>query len=171
MTDTTDNLRERPRYSNSPWTSEKIKRLCSLLAGAPMSAAELAAALNVPRAAIIGKVRRLGLKMPRDKKQAAVAMRKPESRRSQCYQGTNPRPTDAPVEFLGITMLDLQDGQCKFPRGETAPFLFCGQPQCDNSSYCARCYRITHNTHYSRFETQEERAIRIRVHQRERRTA
>ena len=159
------------RYSNSPWTDALVTKLRELLAGDPMSASEIAASLGVPRSAVVGKVHRLGLKMPRDKKQAAAAMRRPESRRSRYYEGSTPRPANAPVEFLGITLMELKDGQCKFPRGENAPFLFCGRPQQPGSSYCPDCYRVTHNTHYSRFETQEERALRIRAFQQRQRSA
>lgn len=43
--------------------------------------------------------------------------------------------------FLGIALLDLKDGQCRFPRGEK-PTLFCGQPQKEDSSYCPHCHSI-----------------------------
>lgn len=43
--------------------------------------------------------------------------------------------------FLAIPLLDLESGQCRFPRGES-PILFCGQPQKEGSSYCPHCHSI-----------------------------
>jgi len=33
-------------------------------------------------------------------------------------------------------ILDLEDGDCRFPFGESAPYLFCGDPAQEKSSYC-----------------------------------
>ena len=44
---------------------------------------------------------------------------------------------------LGLTVMQLQPGQCKWPHG-TGPYLFCGHPASEGESYCqfhcARAY-------------------------------
>jgi hypothetical protein len=34
------------------------------------------------------------------------------------------------------TLMELEDNDCRFPFGDSAPFLFCGDPAQDKSSYC-----------------------------------
>jgi hypothetical protein len=40
------------------------------------------------------------------------------------------------------TLLELEDGDCRYPFGESAPYLFCGDPAQDKSSYCSACHAI-----------------------------
>jgi hypothetical protein len=40
------------------------------------------------------------------------------------------------------TLLELEDGDCRYPFGESAPYLFCGDPAQDKSSYCAGHHEI-----------------------------
>lgn len=37
-------------------------------------------------------------------------------------------------------LLDLERGECRWPVTDTKPFLFCSEPQADESSYCA-CHK------------------------------
>ena len=39
------------------------------------------------------------------------------------------------------TLLDLEHGECRWPFGD-GPFLFCGDPAQDNSSYCSGHHAI-----------------------------
>lgn len=57
-----------------------------------------------------------------------------------------------PPEFLGLTLFDLQDNQCRYPRGTEAPFIYCGQPTKEDSSYCLYCHSLcyTRETPYER---------------------
>lgn len=47
-----------------------------------------------------------------------------------------------PPQFLGLTLFYLKDDQCRYPRGAQAPFLYCGQPTKEDSSYCAYCHSL-----------------------------
>lgn len=95
------------------------------------------------RNATIGKAHRLGLKrvdpkpVPRLKTarervfvaRARVARPQPEN-----------APEAAPSEPLGLSLLDMEAGQCRWPFG-TGPYTFCGCSQAPKSSYCAAHYR------------------------------
>jgi GcrA cell cycle regulator len=41
-----------------------------------------------------------------------------------------------------ISFHDLKAHHCRFPFGQRAPFLFCGEPRASNSSYCAEHRRL-----------------------------
>lgn len=55
-----------------------------------------------------------------------------------------PQEPPPPVEFFGIALLDLNRDECRYPRGEGASVLFCGQPQIEGSSYCRHCHSIVY---------------------------
>lgn len=42
----------------------------------------------------------------------------------------------------GISLLDLEPGDCRYPTNDDAPFLFCGHPKF-KGSYCASHYFLT----------------------------
>jgi len=50
-----------------------------------------------------------------------------------------------PAEFLGIELWNLKDGHCRYPRGTAAPYLYCGQPTKEDSSYCAYCHSLCYD--------------------------
>lgn len=50
------------------------------------------------------------------------------------YEPVTPR-----ADFLGIPLLRLKDGQCRYP-DDSEPYLFCGQPVQKDSSYCPQCH-------------------------------
>lgn len=153
------------RYADSPWTEEKVADLKHLLTGEPLSGSEIAAKLNMSRSAIVSKTRRMGWKLPRDKKQAAAAQSRPESPRSKFYE----RPATVktvkrlkvvkhqPVRFehdefiereqpkdenipLGQrrTLLELTPWKCRWPVGDPgqSDFFFCGAITADAKPYC-----------------------------------
>lgn len=68
-------------------------------------------------------------------------------------------PAVPPADFLGIKFMDLQRGQCRYPRGEDV-ITFCGQPVQAGSSYCPSCRRMTIQRPV--YMTQAEREIRLR---------
>jgi hypothetical protein len=57
-----------------------------------------------------------------------------------------PEPVGEPImqEFLGLGLLALKPAQCRYPRGDQAPFEFCAQPVVDGHSYCLCHYNLTH---------------------------
>lgn len=104
------------------------------------------------RNACIGRAQRLGLmrQLPRLSKRNHVnrlpmgGRRIPNELRLWSKQRTAPKPI-MPVQphaFLGISFLNLKEGQCRYPFGE--PMLFCGQPTIEDSSYCAHCHAVCH---------------------------
>lgn len=57
---------------------------------------------------------------------------------------TDPDAVPVSTEFLGIKFMDLEPDQCRYPRGDGASMLFCGQPVVRESSYCSHCYGIVY---------------------------
>jgi hypothetical protein len=141
------------------WTEKRVELLRSIsLLG---SCADTARVINeqtgssFSRNSIIGKLTRLGLPaQPRNNggRKAGV----PQAPRKRGHGGGSgkraanikrDRSQDPelveelpPADFLGLTFDDLQPGQCHFPRGD-GPFLFCGQPIKEGSSYCPACHQ------------------------------
>lgn len=144
----------------SAWTIERIELLrrmwadgysCSLIAGALGG--------GITRNAVIGKAKRLNLTQHekyRGHPDFKHKAHKPKGRRIVFHK---PIPTNEhslvpdvmaddydnrpmPAAFLGIKFMDLQPSHCRYPRGEGAALLFCGQPKRDEmTSYCAACHR------------------------------
>ncbi len=104
------------------------------------------------RNAVIGKAGRLGLLGGRRQKQ--------RMKRAQEFQHSVKRMRRAPLNkgkifvvmadpviaqkpeaidasnALNLSLLDLTAETCRFPFGTEAPFLFCGHPTIEGSSYC-----------------------------------
>src|SRR5512139_499402 len=53
-----------------------------------------------------------------------------------------PKPKISAAPFLGLTLVQLEPNQCRYPRGEEK-ILFCGQPTKKDSSYCPHCHDLT----------------------------
>jgi GcrA cell cycle regulator len=141
------------------WSDEQITLLREIcLQG---SCSETARAINAKtgsrftRNSVIGKLHRLGLRGVPTKggRQLGVpqAPRKPvghgggSGKRAANIKRDRSRETVPvqelpPADFLGVEFLDLQPGQCHFPRGD-GPFLFCGQVAKEGSSYCPACHQ------------------------------
>lgn len=91
-----------------------------------------------PRAAVRVETARAKARKP------AALMAKMEYRPPQFARGTmatieaeasaRPLPQANP---LMRTFMQLQDGECRYPYGEDAPFLFCAQPVEEGKPYCA----------------------------------
>lgn len=110
-----------------------------------LSASQIAARFGVSRNAIIGKMHRLGLRGMRKPNRHPAASTKPRPALQPQQHGAAalaPEPLPADDEqllrdFLGIKLLDLAPAQCRYPAGDRVPYLFCGQPVQDGSSYCS----------------------------------
>ena len=58
---------------------------------------------------------------------------------------SKPLPEEAFMQdFIGLPLVELEANDCRYPQGE-GPYLFCGQPAIEGSSYCAYHHRLCHN--------------------------
>lgn len=140
----------------SPWDDARIeglKRLWSEGYSCSQIAGQLGGGLT--RNAVIGKATRIGLPPRKVVHRAPVRhSSKPWRPRHKSILRIDPRIAfDAtlepeavapPPEFIGIALLDLEDHHCRFPRGEGAGILFCGQPVVHGESWCASCCAIVY---------------------------
>lgn len=104
------------------------------------------------RNAIIGKRHRLELASPASQGRChgAQIKRKKRAPRRVYWDRTarekKPLPLEAdPPEFLGLTIFEINKTTCRYPKGDgtaESPFLFCGGPALEGSSYCAHCHAI-----------------------------
>jgi len=140
------------------WTDERVELLRQF--NDKGSNADIAKWINeqagtsFTRNAIIGKRMRLGLIQVREPKSRAESRQGKYSKRvlRSDFKRGHPRPADfgtlfdianmpLPPEFLGIPLEKLTDKTCKYPRGDS-PFVFCGQPSKEDSSYCPHCHSL-----------------------------
>lgn len=127
--------------NNGVWTPERVDRLRQLYAqnwSARLIADEIGGSLT--RSSVMGKIKRLGL----SRKGGVVG----RDGRVTLGGGQQMRPkVVAPrlveVDPVGVPLLDLQPGQCRFPYGN-GPFTFCGCQALKDQSYCASHYELTH---------------------------
>lgn len=104
------------------------------------------------RNAIIGKRHREGLPSPVSQGRCSgnQVKRKPRVRRRVYWDKSTrmkkplpPQPT--PPDFLGLTIWEVNETTCRYPKGdgtEESPYLFCGNPVIEGSSFCAYCHSI-----------------------------
>lgn len=133
------------------------------------------------RNAVIGKVTRLGLKKRRDSHLYTPKPKRKRAERTIRRNGGGYVPvvvaplldeepdtssleeieaSPPPATFLGIALLDLKPNHCRYPRGEGAAILFCGQPKRDDASYCTACHRRCHSGFHKMELSDAERARR-----------
>jgi GcrA cell cycle regulator len=139
----------------SKWTEAQDSDLRRMWDVEGLSSGDIAHVMGMTRNAVIGRARRLDLSMraskvqprikprktyelaaPRKPRPVLNAMRQPgpvflSAPDMKLLRGAawSPLPGTAPV-----TLVDLDRGMCKWPVGDTAPFLFCGA-SCEGS-YC-----------------------------------
>ncbi|HVN01355.1 MAG TPA: GcrA family cell cycle regulator [Caulobacteraceae bacterium] len=132
----------------SPWTREREARAARLYLLEGFTAAEVADVLGgVTRAAVVGKMRRLGLlKRDRAPRSPATASAVPPPRREVRLPPQPPPIPLPPLREVGATgaprrLADLADGACRWPvddpgAGRMHLALFCAGPT-DGGVYCA----------------------------------
>ena len=146
------------------WSDAHCAELTRLLAGG-MIYREIAATLNFQfgtsysKNAIVGKVQRLGLTAP-EKPKAPPYVRKPKKstantgrhlivdrivrangnsnamRVIKTVEMEQYRLHCVEIEPRNVSLIDLESGDCRYPTSADAPFLFCGHPKQEGSSYC-----------------------------------
>lgn len=120
-------------------------------------AADIARELGISRKAVIGKANRLGLGVhptrARDPNWKPRRVRRAERQRERELMRTltgsdfrraksKPLPPVVSVNPLNLAFLDLRDGQCRYAVTENSPYLFCGHPVQEKSSYCPCHHRV-----------------------------
>ncbi len=147
------------------WTAERTKLLetrWSEGVSATLIANELG---GVSRSAVIGKAHRCGFKQPATRAAFYAARpkrtpgwkpaqwRQPMSlderrrrrrEREELKRITKPHPLPeirVHPGFLNLTFDQLQQGDCRYPIGDS-PFLFCGRPTIERTSWCLHCLDV-----------------------------
>jgi hypothetical protein len=127
-----------PERKISSWTEERSDYLKENWGHSTASA--IAAKLNISRNAVIGRARRMGLEA---KKSGPVTGVKRSQPRPVIIRPPAPPPREPfswpEIPSLNIPLLELEDGQCRFPCDEG----FCGHPIVYNS-YCGQHARVSY---------------------------
>ena len=133
-----------------PDWSEKDDATLRNLWGGKISASGIAAILNRSKNAVIGRAHRIHLPprraspSPRGyiRRNVVRVAKRIERKVSKPKPPTDPRkvrkvetPLPEPVS-LRLTLMDLDDNQCRFIAGEPREALYCGHKVQDGSSYC-----------------------------------
>ena len=112
------------------WTEERISLLKKLWEEGA-SANRIAEQIGTSRNAVIGKVHRLGLS-----KRESPIKRNPQS---PSYSRKRKSQELPPSPSKGITILDLTERMCRWPKGDPGDpdFQFCGGKVIPGAPYCA----------------------------------
>lgn len=144
-------MKRRPGVGSS-WTPAQDAMLKDLLATG-ISFSQIAMEMNAgfSRNACIGRASRLGLSGPVKKFRAPRTPRSRVVNTPRTIRAARERPAPSPIpepqlsaEFLGVALLDLTPEMCRFPRGEGASILFCGQVTDGDSSWCPACSQVVY---------------------------
>lgn len=132
-----DNTPAKPSFQ---WDDEKVSRLIEMDAKG-LSASKIAEEIGCPtRAAVIGKIRRLGLRAIRgdrgNKTRAKFGNHHAKAARTKLFRAPPPAPSVG-----GLTIMDLKSHHCRWPTGEK-PWRFCGAQRWGGSSYCCNHTRM-----------------------------
>jgi hypothetical protein len=141
------------------WTTAKIEQAKTMW-GAGDAYRDIAVAIGVSKNAVSGMIFRLGLSNKIKPKKPVLANmvrdQRADRQRANRDRGLTqtinrdfpgiplPKLKHPPAEFLAIPFLDLTPNQCRYPRGEVAPYFFCGQRRRGESSYCATCHAVAY---------------------------
>jgi GcrA cell cycle regulator len=139
------------------WTDERIETLKKLLKDG-LSATQIATQLGgVSRNAVLGKVHRLGLHLTGDQGQpkAVPLVRAPRVRKSvpdpkaiaELHKIIDRAPPPvvekvAAPKSLGLSLMDLQRNDCRWPAGEREHITFCGHAIEAGKPYCPYHVRL-----------------------------
>lgn len=148
-------------------TAGLLDRLIALNATGRRSMGEMANILSgefnitITRNAVISKLRRIGKHVPTGKKgrkkakpiskakakPAAPAKPKVKApRQNEVHFVYTPPPAEVPVIGLGLPLVELHEGLCKYPtNAPDAPYAFCGLAIAGDGPYCAGHSRLAYS--------------------------
>ena len=161
------------------WTDANVAALRELAAGPEkFSASQIAAKLGCSKNAVIGKLGRLGMALPKAYERETVTHirkpRKPRQKRSVWSKQSAPRAEVAPKPAKSvhepapppIKPLYPVHRACKYPHGDpaTVDFYFCGATPREKSPYCpahhALCYVPRHPERRSVVQAYQEEGVK-----------
>jgi len=130
----------------SPWTDPVLGHFSELLLVRPvLSYSDIAHRLNrthgvaLTKNACIGRARRMGFLrgQPKAKPRARIAPNRLSLRLRKIPTGRS-LPAPKPRVPFTVQLEQLRAYDCRWPQGDRAPFLFCGEPVTENCSYCLK---------------------------------
>ncbi len=133
------------------WPADRIARLTELWP--IMTASQIGRAMGLTRMAVLGKVYRL--KLPQKKSDRLLIPKRggrppapkyvPAPRISAPLVLETVLPDMPEPKFLNRTLDDLGIAECHYPRGDRAPYRFCGN-SCDGKScYCGYHRKLSYH--------------------------
>jgi GcrA cell cycle regulator len=151
--------------SPSTWSTDRIEQLRRCF-NAGLTCSQIAREIGVTRNAVIGKMNRMGLSRPRDvlsaqmRRAAKLARAKPERNwrrlsiiaQRKMLRDAYPeetQPEEIPIyNGRGCTLLELKQGQCRWPINEPGAenFCFCGNEAFQGFPYCVGHARLAYRS-------------------------
>jgi GcrA cell cycle regulator len=127
------------------WTAEEDEKIREWWAQGK-TYADIAGELGLTIGSVAGHAHRMGLRdSMRAKKEPAKrsnpGVYKPWSERKHYYQ-KKLVPMAPELDSRNLPLAELENNECRYPVTDDAPFLFCGQPQAEGSSYCAHHHHL-----------------------------
>lgn len=141
------------------WDEGRDQKLRALWASGARATA-IGIELGVSKNAVCGRANRIGLGMRKPgrrvgdahemqiRRKLVVPPKPPKVAVAGGFSTPVEKPRPAPVAPppTAKTLDDLARGDCRYPYGDRAPYVFCAEPTPDGSSYCAAhrqtCYRV-----------------------------
>lgn len=139
------------RARNIPWSEERVRQLTTMFEDG-WSFGRIAAALGhgITRNAVIGKVKRVGLRrsdIPTIGLDGmANRIRRTKKRREDAYRDGTSLPDPVVIGVpLHLQFAELTHATCEWAFGDSAPYSFCGNETIPGRPYCAGHWRAAHS--------------------------
>jgi hypothetical protein len=128
----------------SPWSDKTITLFRMLCAEEALSFSDIAAAMSqelgvrITKNACIGKARRLGLPMRKTPQRERKRVKPAEPAILDTPRLAVWSVSEPPVRRANghLTLFELERTSCRYPFGDRVPYLFCGKPIREATSYC-----------------------------------
>jgi hypothetical protein len=138
-----------PLTWEAPGITDRLIELQARKGTAMMTFAEIASKLSsefemrISKSACVGRARRLGLP------QRFLFMRRYKAKAPQPAKPKPVAPPITPIESPSneprlVTIFELEHGECRWPFGDEAPFLFCGLPVHKDTSWCRKHHKMVY---------------------------